>query len=163
MVLHLRAPKGKVSVEVMLNRAKYFDRTGKVNDHTIYLSGNLGKNALEFAMCLSAKAMGGRCLLYTSRCPYTMKICEVQASPVTTYSETHCCRCWLECMDETKITVSGEEAALEDSMAGSHFYPDFAAVLLKQKVAEQYGLKAENVPVSYTHLHIEMELTIHDL
>ena len=66
-----------------------------------------------------------------------MKICEVQASPVTTYSETHCCRCWLECIDETKITVSGEEAALEDSMAGSHFYPDFAAVLLKQKVAEQ--------------------------
>ena len=59
-VLHLRAPKGKVSVEVMLNRAKYFDRTGKVNDHTIYLSGNLGKNALEFAMCLSAKATGGR-------------------------------------------------------------------------------------------------------
>ena len=31
------------------------------------------------------------------------------------------------------------------SRAGSHFYPDFAAVLLKQKVAEQYGLKAENV------------------
>ena len=60
MVLHLRAPKGKVSVEVMLNRAKYFDRTEKVNDHTIYLSGNLGKNALEFAMCLSAKAKGGR-------------------------------------------------------------------------------------------------------
>lgn len=60
MVLHLRAPKGKVSVEVMLDRAKYFDRTGKVNDHTIYLSGNLGKNALEFAMCLSAKAKGGR-------------------------------------------------------------------------------------------------------
>ncbi len=60
MVLHLRAPKEKVSVEVMLNRAKYFDRTGKVNDHTIYLSGNLGKNALEFAMCLSAKAKGGR-------------------------------------------------------------------------------------------------------
>ena len=60
MVMHLRAPKGKVSVEVMLNRAKYFDRTGKVNDHTIYLSGNLGKNALEFAMCLSAKAKGGR-------------------------------------------------------------------------------------------------------
>ena len=82
---------------------------------------------------------------FMSRCPYTMKICEVQASPVTTYSETHCCRCWLECMDETKITVSGEEAALEDSMAGSHFYPDFAAVLLKQKGAEQYGLKAENV------------------
>lgn len=60
MVLHLRAPRGKVSVEGMLNRAKYFNRTGKVNDHTIYLSGNLGKNALEFAMCLSAKATGGR-------------------------------------------------------------------------------------------------------
>ena len=51
---------------------------------------------------------------FMSRCPYTMKICEVQASPVTTYSETHCCRCWLECMDETKITVSGEEAAANE-------------------------------------------------
>ena len=60
MMVHLRAPKGKVSVEAMLNRAKYFDRTGKVNDHTIYLSGNLGKNASEFAMCLAAKAKGGR-------------------------------------------------------------------------------------------------------
>ena len=51
---------------------------------------------------------------FMSRCSYTMKICEVQASPVTTYSETHCCRCWLECMDETKITVSGEEAAANE-------------------------------------------------
>ena len=59
MVLHLRAPRGKVSVEGMLNRAKYFNRTGKVNDHTIYLSGNSEK-CLELAMCLSAKATGGR-------------------------------------------------------------------------------------------------------
>lgn len=44
---------------------------------------------------------------FMSRCPYTMKICEVQASPVTTYSETHCCRCWLECMDETKSQFPG--------------------------------------------------------
>ena len=50
---------------------------------------------------------------FMSRCPYTMKICEVQASPVTTYSETHCCRCWLECMDETKITVSREEVSCQ--------------------------------------------------
>ena len=72
MVLHLRAPKGKVSVEVMLNRAKYFDRTGKVNDHTIYLSGNLGKNALEFAMCLSAKATGGRVYTMGHSCFFAM-------------------------------------------------------------------------------------------
>ena len=50
---------------------------------------------------------------FMSRCPYTMKICEVQASPATTYSETHCCRCWLECMDETKITVSREEVSCQ--------------------------------------------------
>lgn len=36
-------------------------------------------------------------------------------------------------------------AALEDAVSGSHFYPDFAAMLLKQKIAERYGVKAENV------------------
>ena len=50
---------------------------------------------------------------FMSRCPYTMKICEVQQSPVTTYSGTHCCRCWLECMDEKYIKVSGEEASCQ--------------------------------------------------
>lgn len=33
-------------------------------------------------------------------------------------------------------------AALEDSMAGSHFYPDFAAVLLKQKRGRTVRIKS---------------------
>lgn len=62
MVLHLRAPKGKVSVEVMLNRAKYFDRTGKVNDHTIYLSGNLGKMPWNLPCACRQKQWAAVCI-----------------------------------------------------------------------------------------------------
>lgn len=62
MVLHLRAPKGKVSVEVMLNRAKYFDRTGKVNDHTIYLSGNLGKMPWNLPCACRQKQRAAVCI-----------------------------------------------------------------------------------------------------
>ncbi|MCM1090522.1 MAG: ABC transporter ATP-binding protein [Muribaculum sp.] len=42
---------------------------------------------------------------FMARCPYAMKICAVQESPVTTYTKTHFCRCWLENMDESLITV----------------------------------------------------------
>mgnify|MGYP000338004553 CR=1 FL=1 len=66
MVLHLRAPKGKVSVEVMLNRAKYFDRTGKVNDHTIYLSGNLGKKCPGICHVPVGKSNGRPCVYHGS-------------------------------------------------------------------------------------------------
>lgn len=62
MVLHLRAPKGKVSVEGMLNRAKYFDRTGKVNDHTIYLSGNLGKMPWNLPCACRQKQWAAVCI-----------------------------------------------------------------------------------------------------
>ncbi len=33
---------------------------------------------------------------FVDRCPEAMKICKVQMPPVTTYSETHQCACWLE-------------------------------------------------------------------
>lgn len=45
---------------------------------------------------------------FMARCPYAMKICAVQEAPVTTYNETHFCRCWLEKMDESLITVDKE-------------------------------------------------------
>lgn len=33
---------------------------------------------------------------FVDRCPEAMKICKMQMPPVTTYSETHQCACWLE-------------------------------------------------------------------
>lgn len=45
---------------------------------------------------------------FMARCPYAMKICAAQEAPTTTYSETHFCRCWLEKMDESLITVKEE-------------------------------------------------------
>lgn len=46
---------------------------------------------------------------FMARCPYAMRICAAQEAPVTTYNETHFCRCWLEKMDESLIIV-GKEA-----------------------------------------------------
>ena len=60
MVIHMKSTtKGQISFVAKLGREKYFDCVGKCSDHAIYLSGNLGKNASDFAMCLSAKAIGG--------------------------------------------------------------------------------------------------------
>ena len=59
MVIHMKASKGQISFVAKLNRGKYFDYVGKCSDHAIFLSGNLGKNAPDFAMCLSAKTVGG--------------------------------------------------------------------------------------------------------
>lgn len=61
MVIHMKSTtKGQISFVAKLDRGKYFDYVGKCSDHAIFLSGNLGKNASDFAMCLSAKTVGGK-------------------------------------------------------------------------------------------------------
>ncbi len=60
MVIHMKsATKAQISFVAKLDRGKYFDYVGKCSDHAIFLSGNLGKDASDFAMCLSAKTVGG--------------------------------------------------------------------------------------------------------
>lgn len=59
MIVHMKASNGQLSFVAKLDRDKYFDSVGKCDDHTIFLSGNLGKEAPEFAMCLRAKVVGG--------------------------------------------------------------------------------------------------------
>lgn len=59
MIVHMKASNGQLSFVAKLDRDKYFDSVGKCDDYTIFLSGNLGKEAPEFAMCLRAKVVGG--------------------------------------------------------------------------------------------------------
>lgn len=59
MIVHMKASNGQLSFVAKLDRDKYFDSIGKCDDYTIFLSGNLGKDAPEFAMCLRAKVVGG--------------------------------------------------------------------------------------------------------
>lgn len=59
MIIHMKASNGQLSFVAKLDRDKYFDSIGKCDDHTIFLSGNLGKEVPEFAMCLRAKVVGG--------------------------------------------------------------------------------------------------------
>ena len=58
MIIHMKASNGQLSFVAKLDRDKYFDSIGKCDDHTIFLSGNLGKEAPEFAMCLRAIVVG---------------------------------------------------------------------------------------------------------
>lgn len=50
---------------------------------------------------------------FMNRCPHAMKVCAVQEGPVTTYNDTHFCRCWLENMDESLIKVKPIKTAVE--------------------------------------------------
>ncbi len=50
---------------------------------------------------------------FMARCPYAMKACAVQEGPVTTYNETHFCRCWLENQDASLIKVKPMKPAVE--------------------------------------------------
>ena len=59
MIVHMKASNGQLSFVAKLDRDKYFDSIGKCDDYTIFLSGNIGKEAPEFAMCLRAKVVGG--------------------------------------------------------------------------------------------------------
>ena len=59
IIVNMKASNGQLSFVAKLDRDKYFDSIGKCDDYTIFLSGNLGKEAPEFAMCLRAKVVGG--------------------------------------------------------------------------------------------------------
>lgn len=60
MVMRLTADKkGAITFQALLRREKFFDGVKKVENNGICLYGNLGKGGFDFAMQLSALAVGG--------------------------------------------------------------------------------------------------------
>ena len=61
MLIRVRAEKkGSINLWVGMDRWKFFDGICADGDNGLYLYGNLGRGASEFAMKLQAKAIGGK-------------------------------------------------------------------------------------------------------
>ena len=61
MLIRVRADKkGSINLWVGMDRWKFFDGICADGDNGLYLYGNLGRGASEFAMKLQAKAIGGK-------------------------------------------------------------------------------------------------------
>ncbi|RDY30660.1 glycosyl hydrolase family 95 catalytic domain-containing protein [Lachnotalea glycerini] len=60
MVMHMTcSQKASISFQAFMSRERYYDNAGAVNNHTIYMDGNLGKGGVEFYCALMVKANGG--------------------------------------------------------------------------------------------------------
>lgn len=61
MVVRYRAQEtGKLSFRVLLERGKYYDEAGRLDNDTIFINGNLGKGGNEFIVALSGEVKGGK-------------------------------------------------------------------------------------------------------
>lgn len=60
MVVHMKAEgEEELSLSVLLQRARFYEETGRVGDHTIYMQGQSGPNGVEFCTAVSAVVSGG--------------------------------------------------------------------------------------------------------
>ena len=60
------APKG-LNMTPLMTRARYYDYSGKADENTIMLGGNLAKEGYDFCMMLRAKTVGGCCKVLGER------------------------------------------------------------------------------------------------
>ena len=64
IVIHMQALEGSLSLDARLSRRKYYDRTGKLDDNTIYMDGTLGEGGVSWMSALRAESRGGeKCVL----------------------------------------------------------------------------------------------------
>lgn len=59
LVVHLEAEGEKISFDALLQRGRFYDRTGKLDERTIYLDAALGGGGVAFRLAMRAEAKGG--------------------------------------------------------------------------------------------------------
>lgn len=59
LVVHLEADGGSVSFDAMLQRGRFYDRSGKMDERTIYLDGTLGVGGISFCLAMRAETREG--------------------------------------------------------------------------------------------------------
>lgn len=60
LIIHITSnQKGAINFDTLLTRERFYDGVKKIDNHTIALYGNLGKDGFDFQMQLSAIAKGG--------------------------------------------------------------------------------------------------------
>jgi len=60
IAVHMEAEGGTISLDALLRREKFYDHTGKLDGHTIYMDGTLGVGGVSFLAALRAEAVGGK-------------------------------------------------------------------------------------------------------
>lgn len=57
--IHMESGEGTLSMDLLLTRGRFYDCAGKLDNHTIYMDGTLGKGGVSFLAALTAQAAGG--------------------------------------------------------------------------------------------------------
>ncbi len=64
IAIHMSAGESTISLIARLERGRFFDRAGKLDDRTIYMDGSLGEGGVAWTAALRAESQGGRtCVL----------------------------------------------------------------------------------------------------
>ena len=59
IAIHLWAEEGTISMDILLQRKRFYDHAGKLDDHTIYIDGTLGERGVSFIAALRAQTDSG--------------------------------------------------------------------------------------------------------
>ncbi len=59
IAVHMEAQEGTISLDALLRRAKFYDHTGKLDEHTIFMDAVLGEGGITFLAAVRAQAVGG--------------------------------------------------------------------------------------------------------
>lgn len=60
IAIAIEARNGRISLEAGVSRRLYYDQIGKLDERTIYMSGSMGKDGVEWLAGLRAVSVGGR-------------------------------------------------------------------------------------------------------
>lgn len=64
IVIHIQAVEGCISLKARLDRKRFFDHAGKLDENTIYMDGSLGEGGVSWMAALRAENKGGkRCVI----------------------------------------------------------------------------------------------------
>lgn len=67
IVMHMETEGGSISLDALLTRKRFYDHTGKLDEQTIYMDGNLGKDGICWISGLRAQVRGGRAYVLGER------------------------------------------------------------------------------------------------
>jgi alpha-L-fucosidase 2 len=60
ITVHMKALDSTLSMDLMMERGRFYDHTGKMNDSTIYMDGTLGSVGVSFLVALRAQVLDGK-------------------------------------------------------------------------------------------------------
>lgn len=59
LAVHMAAGNGRISFDALLQRGRFYEHSGRMDERTVYLDGTLGEGGIAFCLGLRAAATGG--------------------------------------------------------------------------------------------------------